>query len=250
MTTLKRTLPDPDDSWQAKLIASHEKRVHRHNVVDDGFYSHMAKNAKFVGIFEIPYIGGADVIIPPPGMTPFSMLGRADSHDECVCFFEQDPMFADAIVAAEDFIDDLRNFSLVSSPDCSLYRDMPLAIQIANVYLSRLVGCYYEKCGLSVVPTVRWADERSYSTVLFPEPFAFAGLKKGGVYAIGTYGCIQGSENKFFFREGLGAMLEYLTPRMVFVYGAMPKSVFGEYLGITQFVRYDDWITRKRGGHG
>ena len=236
-----------NETWEARIRASHEKRIHKNNVVDDGFFSHMAKGADFEGVFEIPAVKGVSKVNLPKALIPFSLLGRSKNYEEGVCFFEKDPLFADAVVAADDFIDELRRFPLVLSPDCSLYRDMPLATQIANTYLSRLVGHHFENCGLTMVPTVRWGDERSYTSELFEEPFAFTGIPKKCVVAIGTYGCIRGAENQRYFREGLEAMLDYLTPTMVLVYGSMPDAVFGDVKTVTQFVHYPDWTSFRHG---
>ncbi|WP_408059004.1 DUF4417 domain-containing protein [Treponema peruense] len=79
-------------------------------------------------------------------------------------------------------------------------------------------------------------------------PFAFLGVEKGGIYSIGTYGCIQGEENTFFFREGLISMLKELEPKVVIVYGAMPKSIFSDLTNKTTFIQIDDWIKRCHGG--
>lgn len=239
---------EANNSWAERIRAAHERSVHRRNVIDDGFFSHMAANANLRNnLFEIPSIQGARDIQLPEEMIPFSQLGRSKNHDECICFFEKDPLFADAVLAADEFIESLRGFPLVLSPDCSLYRDMPLATQIANVYLSRLVGHYFEEKGLTVVPTIRWSDERSYTSELFGEPFAFAGAPRRTIVAVGTYGCIRGSENRRYFREGLAAMLDYLKPKTVLVYGSMPDPVFADLLSRANFKHYADWTTRQHG---
>ena len=124
---------------------------------------------------------------------------------------------------------------------------MPLAAQIANVYLSRLVGHYFEEKGLTVVPTIRWSDERSYTTELFDEPFAFAGAPRKAIVAVGTYGCIRGTDNQRCFREGLVAMLDYLKPKTVLVYGSMPDLVFSDLQSRTSFKHYADWTARRHG---
>lgn len=241
--------PDEQMTWRKRIEAAHEKPIHRKNVVDDGLFSHMAAEADFErGCFEMPIVHGISKRTELPSrMIPFSMLGRSTDSDEIVCFFEKDPMFADAIVAADDYLEDLKKFPFVLTPDCSLYRDMPIAAQIANVYLSRLVGSYFEQNGMRVIPTIRWSTEVSYTTEIFPEPFAFAGAPKRSTVAIGTYGCIQKADDKLYFREGLAAMLDYLKPRRVLVYGAMPETVFAGFRGRTEFIRYSDWTSAQHG---
>ena len=67
--------------------------------------------------------------------------------------------------------------------------------------------------------------------------------------SIGTYGCIRGKENKRRFQKGLEAMLIELSPRVVVVYGAMPKDVFADYLNYADFHRFNDWISDKKGNY-
>ena len=88
--------------------------------------------------------------------------------------------------------------------------------------------------------------ELVFNPSLLAEKFAFLGVPKNSILSIGTYGCIRGSENKYYFKAGLDAMLQELTPKVVLVYGAMSNDIFKDYLSYTTFVQYDDWTTRKR----
>lgn len=127
---------------------------------------------------------------------------------------------------------------------------MPLALQIANVYLNRQIGHYLQSKGLYVIPNVRWGDERSYKRIIQNEiPFAFLGVEKHSIVSIGTYGCCRTKEELHHLKEGLKAMLTELEPEIVLVYGAMPNSVFGDFLNTTRFIHYTDWISSKHGRH-
>ena len=45
-------------------------------------------------------------------------------------------------------------------------------------------------------------------------------------------------------------MLDELEPKVVLVYGAMPRQIFEGLENRTRFVNYPDWITyKKAGGH-
>ena len=162
-------------------------------------------------------------------------------------FYEHDINFADIVRNPEAFTDDIKRFSAVVTPDNSLYRDAPLITQIANVYRSRTIGHLFQKQGAYVITNIRWGDERSYTTAVLPEKFAFLGAPKNSIVSIGTYGCVQSKENKYYFREGLKAMLDELTPEVVLVYGSMPKSIFSaDILQRSHFVNYPDWISKVR----
>lgn len=220
----------------------------KETVIDDGFRADLVCSAEFKGVFEIPYINPPRKIKLPKDTIPFSLMDRTKDHSEFVVFYERDIKFADILTATDEFLDELRKFPGVISPDCSLYRDMPLALQIANTYMNRAVGHYLQTQGIYVIPNVRWGDERSYTTSFLPEKFAFAGLPKHSIVSIGTYGCIQGRENKHYFREGLISMLDELEPEYVLVYGSMPDEIFADLKDRSTFISYRDWISKKKGG--
>jgi hypothetical protein len=175
-------------------------------------------------------------------------MNRSKDYSEFVVFYEHDAKFADIIKSTDTYLSELKKFPGVISPDCSLYRDMPLTLQIANTYMNHAIGHYLQMHGIYVIPNVRWGDERSYTTSVLPEKFAFIGIPKHSVVSIGTYGCVQSRENKRYFREGLISMLEELEPEYVLVYGSMPDEIFADLLGRTTFVQYKDWISKKKGG--
>ena len=217
------------------------------NLIDDGFRADLVKNATFDGLLEIPSIKKNEAMTIPKDTIPFSLMNQTKDYSEFVIFYEHDIKFADLLLATDEYIDQLSNFQGVISPDCSLYRDMPLVLQIANTYMSRAIGHYLQQQGIYVIPNVRWGDERSYTTCELPEKFAFLGLPKHSIVSIGTYGCIQSKINKYYFKEGLRAMLEELEPEVVLGYGSMPESIFGEFKNKTNFIQYNDWIKKKKG---
>ena len=204
------------------------------NNFDEGFNLELVQTAFFDGVFEIPKIEPPEKIIIPSAMISYSQRNRSIN-------------FADVVRKPEDFVEDLMRFPAIVTPDNSLYRDAPLIVQIANVYRSRAIGHYLQKHGAYIITNIRWGDERSYTAEALPEKFAFLGAPKNSIVSIGTYGCIRGKENKYYFREGLEAMLNELTPEVVLVYGSMPKQIFSADIKCkTNFVHYPDWISQVR----
>lgn len=108
------------------------------------------------------------------------------------------------------------------TPDFSLYREMPLAMQIWNTYRNRAIGYWLQSNGIPIVPNVRWGDERTYA-------FAFEGLEHGGTVAISTNGCIRRKLDRQYFKEGLAKMVEILTPETIVNYSYAPEDIFSEY---------------------
>lgn len=216
------------------------------HIIDDGFNAELVAKAYFDGIMEIPILSKPKEIIIPRAVIPFSMANRSADHSEFVHFYEHDKRFSDVLTTTKEQLPVLQEFAGVISPDCSLYRDMPLCLQIANTYMNRAVGYYLQSQGLYVIPNVRWGDERTYTTVELPEKIAFLGVPRNSIVSISTYGCIKSAENKHYFREGLTAMLDELSPQVVLVYGAMPDSIFAPVKDRARFVNFPDWISTKR----
>jgi hypothetical protein len=107
-----------------------------------------------------------------------------------------------------DQIKKLAQYKYVLTPDFSLKPDMPLPVQIYNVFKSRWCGTYWQSFGLDVIPTISWSDERSYD-------FCFEGIEKGSAVAISTLGC---KSNEELFMNGYKAMMKTLEPSLVICY--------------------------------
>lgn len=220
----------------------------RKAIMDDGCNPELVAGARFDGILEIPVIEKPKCIIIPKDIIPFSERNKITDFDVAVGFFEMDVRFSEILIDPESYLSEFTRFTAMISPDCSLYRDAPLAVQIINIYRNRAIGSYLQRKGLYVIPQIRWGNELTYTTKVFLEKIAFLGVEKHSIVSTGTYGCIQHREDKQHFRAGLRAMLETLEPEVVLVYGPMPDSVFGDYLHMTKFVQYDNWTKRRHGG--
>lgn len=217
-------------------------------LIDDGFAPELVEGAEFDGELEIPIVRNEMLFTPPFLLRPFSQRGVTAMMDEYICFYEHDVRFASVLESAGLYLDSVRKFAGMVSPDCSLYRDMPLVLQIVNTYLNRAVAWYFQRNGVHVIPNIRWGDERSYCGTCRIEPFAFLGVEKHGVVSIGTYGCIRGDSNRYYFKAGLEAMMKAIEPKTVLVYGSMPNELFQEVVDKAEFIRYDDWTSIRRGG--
>jgi len=224
----------------------------RKATIDDGMNPEMVRGAEFDGYLGIPIIKKPEKFIIPSDIVPFTKRDTIADSGVATGFYEMDKEFAEVLIFPENYIDEFCKHPLITpesikpliSPDCSLYRDAPLAVQITNVYRNRTIGYYYQSRGAYVIPQVRWGNELTYTTKVLPEKVAFLGVEKHSIVAIGTYGCFKTREDKYHFEAGLAAMLETLEPEIVLVYGSMNERVFGPYLSSAHFVQYTDWLTR------
>ena len=113
----------------------------------------------------------------------------------------------------------LKRFDGVITPDYSLYCDMPYAMQVWNTYRGKAVGAWLNDNGISVIPNVRWGDDRSFD-------LACNGVEKNSTIAVGTHGCIKSIENKKLFIRGFDYVIQKLIPKTVIVYGRAPEKLF------------------------
>jgi hypothetical protein len=112
-----------------------------------------------------------------------------------------------------------KKFKGVISPDFSIYRDMPLCMQIWNTYRGRALAVWMHNNGIEVIPNIRFGDIRTFS-------FCFDGIEKGKTVAVGTHGCIKKKEDRQFFKTGLEKLVKELNPKNIIVYGRAPNSIF------------------------
>lgn len=214
-------------------------------IIDDGCNPELVLGASFDGGLELPAINPPKDLSIPSNLTPFLHRECALGTDEAICFFEYDYTFSQVLKSPQEYIEDLKRFKYVMPLDCSLYVDAPLPVQITNLYRSRMVGSYLQRHGINIIPLVRWGNDLTYTTKYFPEKIAFLGIPRNSIIAISTYGVMKKRKNRHFFQQGFAAMVSTLTPKVILVYGSMPRSVFAPYLQQAKFVHYMDWITRK-----
>lgn len=237
-------------------MADRAKKIRRKTVTDtsvrnpavltDGCNPEFVKGAKFDGILEMPIIKKPRKIIIPEKLVPFSKMDRVDDSSAfAVCEYENDIEFRDILTRPEEYIEALKQYQGFITPDCSVYRDMPLAIQITNIYRNRAIGYYFQRRGIYVIPNIRWGDERTYTRKYLPERVAFLGVQKNSIVAVGSYGQLKDRVNRYYFEAGMDAMMESLEPKVVLVYSQMPDEIESKYPK-TKFVEYPDWTSMQR----
>ena len=216
--------------------------------MDDGFNAELVETAFFDGILEIPQIQPPKEFVIPERMIPINKLSASVDHHEMIVPYVFDTEFGDIVRNPQAYVKIFRQFPAMASLDNSLYIDSPLAVQIANVYRSRAIAYYFQSQGINVIPNIRWGDERSYTTCVLPECFAFLGIPKHSIVCLGTYGACQTKEEKLYMRNGLIAMLDILSPEVVLVYGSMSDRIFHGLYDRTRFIQYPDWTSAKKKG--
>lgn len=148
------------------------------------------------------------------GLVPFTSgsLPRHACH-----FFLDDYRFERVWNRPSIYVPRLSQFPVVLTPDFSLYLDWPFSVNLWNVYRSRWLGRYWQEHGITVVPTVGWAGESSFS-------FCFQGIPLGSTVAISPPD-VRSSDVLYKFVAGYREMLRQVRPAAVWSYGILPAQV-------------------------
>ena len=187
----------------------------------DIFKSYLLKEAVFSPIYEFPILKVTN--FKPARAIPFEKIKSTKQYDQWVHFYMHDVKFERIWNNPSLYLQQLKKFEGVITPDFSLYRELPLSMQIWNTYRNRSLGYWMQSNGVRIIPNIRWGDERTFS-------FAFEGIEKGGTVAVSTLGNIRNDLNRYYFKKGLGKMIEVLEPKTIVSYSSSPKDIFEKYV--------------------
>lgn len=188
----------------------------------DVFHSFLVEKADYDGYFELPKIRTSSQL-PDRVITFSKAMARTWNDFDCwVMFYEHDVNFERLWHNPKQYLAKLKKFKGIISPDFSLYRNMPLCMQMWNTYRGRAIAVQLQNNGVEIIPNVRFNDERTYE-------FCFDGIDKFKTVAVGTHGCIKNRIDKDYFKDGLAEMVRRLSPRTIIVYGAAPDDIFKKY---------------------
>lgn len=155
---------------------------------------------------------------------PFSSANaNKDRQGKGIHFFIDDYRFVRVWNTPDRYVDMLKQYEYVLTPDFSTYRDMPLAMQIYNTYRKQWVGKYYQDKGIKIIPTISWSTPASYEWI-------FDGIPTHSIVAISTLGCLKDKRATELFYEGWRVAYRTLQPEVVLCYGKIPDRLDGNVI--------------------
>lgn len=184
------------------------------------------------GFYQMPVIEGEDHI--PSGLMGFNYALNSKDPEKGIHFYVDDYQFERIWNDPHKYINILRDFDCVLTPDFSLYMDMPMSMKIWNVFRSRLIGQMMQDEGLTVIPTVSWAEPETFD-------FCFDGLPEGGVMSISTVGIKQDKNAFKIWKAGTEELLKRKKPSALLVYGGAVDFDYGE----TQVIYFQNEVTER-----
>lgn len=164
------------------------------------------------------------------------VLSDDNPEGKAVHFFIDDYQFERVWNNPDRYVDKLKQYVCVATPDFSPYGDMPLATQIFNIYRKNWVGAYLQQHGVTVIPTVRAStDERSLE-------FYLDGFPKESIVLISNMWTNEKETKEYFIKE-YKTMVDKLNPSKIFMYGKRMDE-------LKENIEYIETFTDKRWNNG
>lgn len=182
--------------------------------------------------WQIPIIKNDRYI--PDDIIGFNYAKTSKEKNVGIHFYIDDYQFERIWNYPEKYIDVLREYECIISPDFSIYVDMPMPMKIWNTYRNRWLGAYYQSKGIKVIPNINWAYEDTYS-------FAFQGIPKGSIIARSTTSLKRDPGLRQMFVDGMEECIKRIEPSKILLYGG--EIEFDSH-GI-EVIRYENKSTKR-----
>ena len=95
-----------------------------------------------------------------------------------------------------------------------------VAVQIYNHWRKHLLGAYWQRLGMTVIPSICWSDESSFA-------WCFDGEPVGGTVAVSSVGAQKSPAARKLFLCGYREMLRRLKPEKILFFGDVPDGCEG-----------------------
>ena len=107
-----------------------------------------------------------------------------------------------------------------------------MAMKVWNIYRSRVIGAYYQRQGIPVIPTISWAEEETFD-------FCFQGIPENGIVAVSSIGVKENATALDIWKDGMKEMIKRLKPRTILLYGGALDFDYGDI----EVIEYKNKVT-------
>lgn len=206
-----------DDEFE-EIQAKHKKAKEQTDFADINFLNTGYGIYEGTGKYDIPIIKPVYELPEIREWIGFNyVLSDKDPAGKAVHFFLDDYQFERLWNRPKQYIDKLRQYVCVCSPDFSPMPHMPFATQIFNHYRKHWVAAFLQENGVTVIPTVRAAsDEKSFE-------YAFEGEPQESIVMYSAQ-WTQNKDNREISQKEYDEMIKRLNPSKIFVYQSSDKE--------------------------
>ena len=175
-----------------------------------------------VGKYDMPMLEPVTELPPIKEWIGFNyVLSDKNPEGKAVHFFIDDYQFERVWRQPEKYLEKLKQYVCVATPDFSPYSDMPHVLQMYSHYKKQWVGKWLQFNGVTVIPTIRSStDKRSFEWYL-------DGIPKGGIVIMSSMWCESRKDkdqNESDYYE-YTHMKEIIQPKKIFIYGRKSKKM-------------------------
>lgn len=175
-----------------------------------------------VGKYDTPMIHAVNRNIGSAEWVGFNYLPSIKNlYNTVVHFYLDDYQFDRVWNYPDKYISTFQNCRAVVAPDFSLYADFPIAVQIYNHYRTHWLAAYWQRYGITVIPTINWSDQNSYEWCL-------DGVPRGSIISVSTVGGLKGKKAREAWLDGYRYAINKLKPTKIYIYGTyIPELEIG-----------------------
>lgn len=184
------------------------------------------------GYYQMPKIRPIDYT--PKRLIGFNYAMSSMDYGAGIHFYIDDYQFERIWNDTDRYVEILKRFDCVLTPDFSLYMDMPMAMKIWNTFRSRLIGQICQQAGMIVIPTISWAEEETLD-------WCFDGIPEDSTASISTVGVRRSKEATEIWKMGTDALIKKKHPRKILLYGG---GIDYDFNGI-EIVEYENEVTER-----
>ncbi len=195
---------------KSRKLAQIPKRHRRKQIYDN---MHLMKDMTFTAVLRYPQMA-AITNVPDLTCVPYTERNKHEGKNQAVHFFLDDYKFRDAVWCnLEQTTYCLRKFDYYFTPDLSLWKDLPTDFyNHQNIYRTRFIGAYWQKCGYNVIPTASWGGLNSFA-------YCFEGLPSNSIIAVSGMGNMVNEDAYNRWCYGLRRLEDAKHPISILVYG-------------------------------
>lgn len=140
----------------------------------------------------------------------YAMSYKGNKADTYIHFYIQDYLFNRVWNTPNKYIDILKEYKGIITPDFSWYYDMPKVMQQFQQYRNLWFGRMCQLEGIDVIPSINYSDESSYE-------WCFEGIPHNNPVMLSSIGSTKDANKKHIdnFYNGARQMIDVLHPSVV-----------------------------------
>lgn len=185
----------------------------------DVMKEYLITDAELDGQFQVPMLPKVN-LVPNRGIDFVSSKSRSlkGHKDLTVNFYIDDKSFLQVWNQPDQYIEHLKCFHSVCSPDFTIAYGMPTALNIYNLYRNHVLGHYWKMMGVNIIPSVNIISQKGM-------PWIFDGTPRRSVVSCCTNGRVRSKSARMEFCENFKEMLEAIEPTKVVIVGIVPDEL-------------------------